>query len=180
MTSLRARLGTCVNHKNSKYKSSHKHSNQHEQDHTQHMSITYKAKLYHPTETTIERQCKQKQYHRANEVSKQSSKQASKLNTCDRKQARNLCKSYAKRDEAIHTRARFEITLRFPSFLPDRFRGWFFICFIRLWASRAPPGRVWNIACSRRPFWLILGSLRGSFLAPFWVHFGIKLGTVFT
>ena len=72
-------LGVCRSEpNNSKYKRSHKHSNQHEQDHTQHMSITYKAKLYHPTETTIERQSKQKQYHRANEVSKQSSKQASK------------------------------------------------------------------------------------------------------
>ena len=26
---------------------------------------------------------------------------------------------------------------RFPSFLPHRFRGWFFGCFISIWASRA-------------------------------------------
>ena len=94
-------LGLCRSEpKNSTYESSHKHSNQHEQDHTQHMSIAQKAMLYRPTETNIERQCKQKQYHRANEVSKQSSKQASKLNTCDRKQARNLCSSACVAHEA--------------------------------------------------------------------------------
>ena len=54
-------------------------------------------------------------------------------------------------------------TLRFPSFLPHRFLGGVFVCFIRFWASRALPGRG--------PKMVPLGVALGG-------HFGVDLGSI--
>ena len=60
---------------------------------------------------------------------------------------------------------------------PTGFPGVVFVCFIRFWASRGPPGGVSERLRSWGQFWTILGSILGlilgCILGPFWTSYGV-------
>ena len=70
-------------------------------------------------------------------------------------------------------------TLRFPSFLPHRFLGGVFVCFIRFWASRALPGPP-REGSQEGPSWgRSWGSFRGRFGVDFGPHLRAHFGVIF-
>ena len=62
--------------------------------------------------------------------------------------------------------------LRFPSFLPHRFRGSFFVCFISVWASRALAEPFRRGVASEGSWGGPRGQFWSHFWGNFWGHFG--------